>query len=235
MQEDYIEKVKAEEHDIVNSINNEISKKKVFLSTLVSLGFVAIILVAWILYSQNRDKELQNFSTLTSPTITPIELPSEQQDKSQIDTTNWQNYTNEEYGYSIRYPEEWNKTNADGEVVDEAILSKADVVRFVNNENNVLTIISVRNINSDISIEEYLDVNLGYQINEEDYKRVSINGTSVTKYTITEQLDANGLNSSAYFKVSPTHLVSLSSFYSNENDVMQSIFEGIVMSIAISN
>ncbi len=66
------------------------------------------------------NKELDDINTyITQHTIFPHKK-SVQLLKKEVDTSNWKTYTNEEYGFSLKYPKHWEKRE---EFADETSLN----------------------------------------------------------------------------------------------------------------
>ena len=86
------------------SIPNKYVAILIALLCIVSLGSAIYFLVA-----HNKEAEFrnsfppQNIITSPSPTPTPQELPKDIEEAS-----NWNVYSNSQYGYSIKYPLDWN-------------------------------------------------------------------------------------------------------------------------------
>ena len=81
-------------------------KKILFITLLIVILTASLATAA--LYIKNKATQSQKESTISpfvepkaiAPGTTPTEL-------SEIDTSNWKIYRNEEYGFEIKYPESW--------------------------------------------------------------------------------------------------------------------------------
>ncbi len=84
----------------------------IITSILFLILFIGLFIYVYHIYTINI--ELDNINTyITQHTIFPhkksVQLP-----KKDTDTSDWEIYTNEEYGFEVKYPQEWEWNDIDG-------------------------------------------------------------------------------------------------------------------------
>ena len=118
----------------------KLQKKKI----LIGLGvFFGVLILAGTVFGIYRYAQRQISLEELKPTPLPAEVSTEEGDP----TADWQIYTNEEYGYSIKYPPDW------------FIEEKEDLTKIYNQDPNIYKFERTREISSgvfDYPIEDFI-------------------------------------------------------------------------------
>ena len=105
--------------------------------TLLILAIIAIITLG-LVYGLPKVRPTNQVNQTPTNTNTS-QKPQKPQESQDIDTSNWKTYTNEEYGFSFRYPEEWGVPSFQKSYDENFDTGKRFILSFSNSDNIFLS------------------------------------------------------------------------------------------------
>lgn len=136
-------------------LNSDYQKGAIEISTIASMAIIATVVAAVSVVATMKYYEAQN-AVPPAATATPILTANTTPEPTPDETANWETYTNNKYGFEIKYPSDWNVL---GNVQsNETANANASTVSFWNPQTKILTPIiekdSANNIDTIISREK---------------------------------------------------------------------------------
>ena len=133
------------------------SKKTLFI--FLAFLLVVTLVTGWFVYRAKVAGNVAHPISEKSISSPPEKHPETSQDIPSVDTSDWKTYRNEEYGFEVKYPKEWEsilarKGNSHGEVLS---LSSPDtpneLVGAENQEGDNIVIHVFSDINKEIHLQ----------------------------------------------------------------------------------
>lgn len=151
--------------------------------------------------------------------------------QNQVDTSNWEIYTNTKYGYSIKYPDNWIVNESDSNGINIVGMGKGSKGGFAYGGQSVMIHVSKSNSTDEDHKAEYIKNNVAPNSSLTKLGYVNINNYSGRKWSFNNNEDDDNyvvifsVDNNDYFLIKELSNKSQSKDYNSEIDQVVSTFK----------